>query len=148
MDKYEPYDFTEASSNALLYEFTSFGPRGLIKKTVQFQTTDNLYVYNLAFGNKKDDGGIDDQTINNNEDRNKQLATVAAIINTFTKHRPECYVYFSGSTKSRTRLYRIAISLNYNDLADEFSIWGWNEDGKYEMFDSTRSYKGFLIKRK
>jgi len=37
--------------------------------------------YNLSFGNINDDGSVDDLTTNDNQDRNKILATVAATKN-------------------------------------------------------------------
>ena len=58
--KYEKYDNIEVSSDALEYQFISSGPKGAIRKIVQFKETEFPDIYNLAFGNMKDDGTIDD----------------------------------------------------------------------------------------
>lgn len=148
MQRYAGYDFTDSSSNSKVYEFTSIGPNGYIKKIVQFSQTEEADVYNLAFGNVSIDGTIDDYTTNNNKDRDKILATVAAIVFDFTSVFPNSYIFFVGSTKERTRLYRMAISLNYEELNKTFIICGLNEKGKFEIFQKNLPYCGFLIKRR
>ena len=147
MNRYEEYSFTESSTDATVYDFVSIGPNGYIKKIVQFNQTSEKGVYNLAFGNIADDGAIDDYTTNNNKDRDKILATIAAIVDDFTFRIPECYIFFVGSTKERTRLYRMAISLNYEVLSKTFIIWGLKEKGGFEPFRINQNYQGFLIKR-
>jgi hypothetical protein len=147
MSRYEGYSFTDSSSDATVYEFTSIGPNGYIKKIVQFNQTHEKDVYNLAFGNITIDGSIDDYTTNNNKDRDKILATIAAIVYDFTSRVTDCYIFFVGSTIERTRLYRMAISLNMEELNKTFIIWGLNETGKFEPFLLNKSYEGFLIKR-
>jgi hypothetical protein len=148
MNRYGGYDFTDSSSNSLIYEFTSIGPKGNIKKIVQFSHIQENDVYNLAFGNKTVDGSIDDYTANNNKDRDKILATIAAIVFDFTTHFPERYIFFVGSTKERTRLYRMAICLNLEELTKTFIIWGLKQGGGFEPFYSNKHYEGFLIKRR
>ena len=148
MNKYEVYDFPEVSSNVLIYEFTSFGPQGIIKKIVEFEETADRNIYNLAFGNLKEDGTIDDLITSNNDDRNKVITTVAYIVIKFTECRPDCYILFTGSTKARTRLYRIAITLNYQDLSKTLNIWGLHEEVGWEPFNSNSPYTSFLIKYK
>jgi hypothetical protein len=147
MNRYEGYSFTDSSSDATVYEFASLGPNGHIKKIVQFNQTRDKTVYNLAFGNITNDGSIDDYTTNNNKDRDKILATIAAIVYDFTTRFPKCYIFFVGSTKERTRLYRMAISLNYEELSKTFIIWGLKEGGELEPFIKNKNYQGFLIKR-
>lgn len=148
MNQYEVYDFPKVSSNVFIYEFTSIGSKGIIVKVVQFQQTANRNIYNLAFGNREENGSIDDLATTNNNDRNKVLATVAAIVLQFTLHHPGCYIFFSGSTKARTRLYRIAISLNHHELSKTLNIWGLHEEIGLELFNSKHTYTGFLIKHK
>jgi hypothetical protein len=148
MQRYAGYDFTDSSSNSKVYEFTSIGPNGYIKKIVQFSQMEENDVYNLAFGNVSIDGSIDDYTTNNNKDRDKILATVAAIVFDFTSAYPNSYVFFVGSTKERTRLYRMAISLNFEELDKTFIIYGLNEKGQVKLFQKGQPYYGFLIKRR
>ena len=61
--------------------FVSEGPNGKIEKIIQFIETGIPGVYNLAFGNILPDGSVDDFSKTNNKDRDKILATVAAIVN-------------------------------------------------------------------
>ncbi len=110
--QYEKYNDVAASSHKLEFQFESEGPKGKIEKVVQFAQTQNEAIYNLAFGNYNKDGSIDDETTNDNKDRNKILATVAATVYEFTAQYPDRIVFFWGSTPERTRLYRMALTIN------------------------------------
>jgi hypothetical protein len=96
------------------------GPKGKIKMIVQFTSTDSPEIYGLAFGVLNNEGKIDDATINNNKDRNKILTTVATIIYDFTARHPNKFIFFCGSTPQRTRLYRMALTLNFEQLKRTF----------------------------
>jgi len=125
------------------------GRKGVIKKRIVFMPTDLDGVYNLAFGDVDEDGEVDDYSVSDNGDRNKILATVVAAVLEYTKRYPQRYIYFQGSTVERTRLYRMAISLNYTTLAETFNIYSQTTDGtQFVMFDKKLAAKGFLIKRK
>lgn len=69
--QYEKYGNVLASADSLEFWFESIGPKGTIKKLVQFTPTQHEDVYNLAFGNITKDGSFDDETTSNNMDRNK-----------------------------------------------------------------------------
>jgi len=149
--KYERYESIYYSENYMEFEFISKGPKGEILKMVQFTETENNRIYNLAFGNKKNDGKLDDYSVNNNKDRNKIIATVADIIALFTTHHPDKYVIFIGSDMTRNRLYRMAINLNLSELKSNFEIYGLLiKKSKWitEEFEANKEYEGFLIKRK
>ncbi len=148
MSQYNHYDSFDISTNATVFEFISAGPKGEIKKIIQFSETKAKHIFNLAFGNVNADGSIDDVTTNDNKDRDKILATVAAVIYDFTKRYPENYVFFTGSSAERTRLYRMALTINYEELAETFDIWGLQEEIGFEVFEKNRSYTGFLIRKK
>lgn len=148
---YEKYESISGSSDSLEFEFTSEGPNGKYKKIVQFSQTNNPEIYNLGFGDKLKNGEMDDQIRNNNQDRNKILATIAAIVYEFTWKYPSKMVFFSGSTTERTRLYRMAISKNLIELEADFEISGVNFDEQksvMEVFRNGKNYDGFLVKRK
>ena len=148
MSQYERYTSLDTSSNGSVFLFNSTGPKGEIKKIVQFSPVGSLGVHNLAFGNLKNDGRIDDSTINDNQDRNKILATVAFTVFEFTLQHPDNYVFFTGSTDQRTRLYRMALTVNLEELGTTFDIWGLLPGSRFEAFQKRRNYHGFLIKRK
>jgi hypothetical protein len=109
--KYEKYEPLLISKEAFEFKFNSIGPKGNISIVVQFIETDDPAIYNLAFGNLLANGHIDDFVKNDNQDRNKVLATVAASVYEFTSRYPDKLVFFTGSTPERTRLYRMALLL-------------------------------------
>jgi hypothetical protein len=149
--QYEKYNTVAASSDKLEFQFDSEGPRGKIKKVVQFAQTHNEAIYNLAFGNLNKDGSIDDETTNDNKDRNKILATVAATVYEFTAHYSEKIVFFCGSTPERTRLYRMALTVNLEQLKKDFRIYGVLKGiNTFErvLFRKGVDYFGFMIERK
>jgi len=146
------------SEGAETFEFVSAGPKGNIEKLIQFQKTDNPLIYNLAFGDKietETEGNlvveIDDRIISENGDRDIILATVVSAVYEYSARYPERWIIFSGSDEIRTRLYRIAITKNYNELCKDFHIFGLSfvDDILTRMtFDSTTAFLGFIVKRK
>ncbi|MBO9564224.1 MAG: hypothetical protein J7621_15680 [Niastella sp.] len=149
--KHEKYVDLLVTNDYHQYEFTSIGPKGEIPKIIQFTVTEDESIVNLAFGNKKEDGSIDDLTRDNNNDRNKILATVVSVVIVFCKVYPEKWVLFTGSTPERTRLYRMAITLNYEELAIDFEIVGLLKDMDAYIdvpFGKGIDYLGFLVRHK
>lgn len=147
-DKYAPL---LASTDSLEFTFVSNGPKGEIKIVVQFNATENPTICNLAFGNLLPDGRVDDTIKNDNKDRNKVLATVAAAVYEFTSKYPEKLIFFSGSTPERTRLYRMALTNNFDLLDLDFEIFGvvlQTETYYVEKLLKGKDYFGFMVKRK
>ena len=138
-----------ASSGKLMtFEFISEGPKGFIHKLVRYQSTNLKDVYNLAFGDKDHTTGtIDDTVISNNKDSEKVLATVVATIYAFTDKYPDTWIYATGSTKSRIRLYRMGISKYLSEVNNDFEVLG-ERNNDWETFRKNIEYDGFLIKRK
>jgi len=138
-----------ASSDRLFtFEFISEGPKGLIHKLVRYQPTNLKDVYNLAFGDKDlKSGEIDDTIISNNGDSEKVLASVVSSVYAFTDKYPDSWIYATGSTKARTRLYRIGISKFLSEVTDDFDVFGEKNDD-WESFNKNIEYEGFLVKRK
>ena len=122
--KYEKYESLLISPDACEFTFISEGPKGEIEKMVQYTATDNPGIYSLAFGDLLPNGDIDDSIKNNNKDRNKILATVAVTVYEFTARYPEKIVFFTGSSPERTRLYRMALTNNLEELSLDFEIFG------------------------
>ena len=137
-----------SSDKMLTFEFVSEGKKGLINKLVQFQSTNVEGIYNLAFGDKDlTSGEIDDKAISNNGDIEKILTTVASSVYVFTEKYPQAFIYATGSTKARTRLYRMGISKFWNELNAHFEILGELPNG-WEEFSRHVEYEGFLVRRK
>ena len=138
-----------ASSDKLTtFEFVSEGQKGIIHKIVRYQPTNLKDIYNLAFGDKDHTtGNIDDTVISNNGDSEKVLATVAATVYAFTDKYPDVWIYATGSTKSRTRLYRMGVTKFFSEVNDDFEVLGERE-GDWESFRKNVEYEGFLVRRK
>jgi hypothetical protein len=137
-----------SSENLMTFEFNSIGPKGTIVKLIQYSETNLKGVYNLAFGDKDiHTGQIDDYVISNNEDSEKVLATVVASVYAFTDQHPDAYVYATGSTLARTRLYRMGISKYLDEVIEDFDIYG-EFDSDWHPFTREVDYMSFLVKRK
>lgn len=113
------------NKDVTLFTFKSKGINGEIDKGIVYKATKNSNIYNLGFGDLVFDPIqkkyiIDDFAISDNGDRDKVLATVAKSAYIFSEKYPEKIIFFKGSTKSRTRLYRRAISLNLKELSETF----------------------------
>ncbi|MCS7474303.1 DUF6934 family protein [Myroides odoratimimus] len=137
-----------SSDKFTTFEFTSEGTKGLIHKLVRFQQTNVKDVYNLAFGDKDQiTGDIDDEVVSNNGDSEKVLATVVATVYAFTDQYPNAWVYATGSTKARTRLYRMGITKFLTEVKEDFEILG-ETGGDWEVFKKNIEYNGFFVRRK
>lgn len=138
----------KAEEELTRFGFISEGPKGAIRKLIEFQRTNDPETYNLAFGDKHPvTGGIDDLAVSDNGDTEKVLATVVAAVYAFLDNRPTVYVYAQGSTKARTRLYRMGINRFYEEVQRDFYLYGRiGED--FVDFEPNAEYEGFLAQRK
>ena len=144
IDKYS----LKAESSLTVFEFVSEGPNGLIRKLIQFQETNQPDVYNLAFGDKNaDTGEIDDLVVSNNGDTDRVSATVVAALYAFFDKHPDAFVYATGSTKARSRLYRMGITRFYEEMIQGFDLYGQLGDEFY-AFEVGKEHAGFLAQRK
>lgn len=113
--RYEKYDNVIASSDRLEFQFESDGPKGKIKKVVQFAQTQNKEIYNL------------------------------------TARYPDKTIFFCGTTSERTRLYRMALTVNLDELKKDFRIYGvlkGIDTFEKVLFRKGVDYFGFMVKRK
>lgn len=140
--------YTYKTNNSFLdYEFVSEGPRGHIKKVVRF-TKIEKDVFNLAFGDLDEETGeISDTVVTNNNDSRKILTTVASTVHDFTLQYPGSWIIAKGRTPSRTRLYRMGITNNWQEINDEFKIFGLLKEN-WELFEVGKNYEAFLVRRK
>jgi len=137
-----------AKDNLKTFEFISEGPNGLIRKMVQFTPTNLQGFYILAFGDKDSKTGeLDDLAISNNNDTERILATVAATVYAFTDKYSDAWIYATGSTKARTRLYRMGINKYFSQARKDFEILGQTEK-HWEAYEKDKDYDGFLVRRK
>lgn len=138
----------KAESELIIFEFASDGPKGKIPKLIKFTETHIEDVFNLGFGDKHPETGeIDDLVISNNGDSEKVLATVVSAIYAFTDKYKHAWVYATGSTSARTRLYRMGISKFNTEAEKDFEIYGLLNN-EWVEFKKGIEFDGFLIKRK
>jgi len=138
----------KSEPNLNIYEFISEGRNGVIRKMVEFQKTEAEGVFNLAFGDfDENTKTINDLIISNNGDSQKVLATVASIVFVFMEKHPNAMIYATGSTESRTRLYRMGISTNIEEINEDFNVYGLRTEGIWEEFLIGEDYEAFLISK-
>jgi hypothetical protein len=130
------------------FEFISVGKKGNISKIIQFSATNYHDVYNLSFGDKDDStGGLNDKSISGNGDSEIVLATVISAVFAFIAKNPEAWVYATGSSNARTRLYRMGITKHLKFIKSEYVIYGQTNDS-WEVFKINKEYEAFLLRKK
>ncbi len=135
-------------SEAELFKFTSEGKKGNIKKLVVYSQMLENDIYNLAFGDYDEEtNSINDTVITNNNDSQKVLATVASTLYVFTDKHPNVWVYATGSNSARTRLYRMGITTNIEEVLEDFEVFGLSNE-TWQEFEKGKEYEAFLVKRK
>lgn len=138
----------KAGPDQTIFEFISEGKKGSIKKIILFQATTEPSLYNLAFGDRDPrTGGVNDLAVSNNGDTDKVLATVVAALYAFFERYPDAFVYATGSTAARTRLYRMGITRFYDEVRTDFFLYG-QVGNDFPEFELGKAYDGFLAKRK
>ena len=138
----------KAEKSLMVFEFTSEGPKGEIPKLIKFSETTLKGFYNLAFGDQNTEtGDIDDTVVSNNGDSEQVLATVVSAVYSFTEVEKEAWVYATGSTKSRTRLYRMGITKYFDEIKGDFLVFGL-KNGEWEDFTKEIEYTAFLVRRR
>ena len=76
----------KANDASMIFDFISEGPKGFIKKRVQYTLTHQTNVFNLAFGDVIDEtNDFDDVIVSDNKDSKKVLATVASTVSIFMR---------------------------------------------------------------
>jgi hypothetical protein len=138
----------KAEADLTIFEFISEGPKGTIPKLIVFTETNLKGFYNLAFGDKDEvTGKINDKIVSNNNDTEKVLSTVVSAIFTFTDKYPDAWVYATGSTASRTRLYRMGINKYLKEVEAKFYIFCEFGDD-WLPFEKETDFEGYAVKRK
>ena len=142
------YNVELKSEEPYSFEFFSEGKNGKIQKLIIYKEIEEKF-FNLAFGDKDlKTGKLNDKSISDNGDTEKILATVVLTIYLFTKRNPYAYVFASGSTPARNRLYRRSITKYLAQAQEDFKIYGMLFDEKTEVFTPNKDYKAFIIQRK
>jgi hypothetical protein len=124
--KKECYLF-EVNASRELFDFFSEGPKGRIKKTIEYENIGNNY-YNLAFGDWDEIRNvINDKSRTNNGDRDKVLATVANSVPIFMEYHPGATILAVGEIPTKTRLYQIGINKHWAEISAQFFVQGFRK---------------------
>jgi hypothetical protein len=146
--KYPRYEYS-TEDQLFFFEFESIGIKGKVKKVVQYSEMSVKGFYNLGFGDfNEDTNEIDDEVVTNNGDGLKVLSTVVSTLYAFTGKYPEANIFATGSSEARTRLYRMGITNNLEELKQDFLVFGMRKDEIFEEFIVGEDYIGFLVTRK
>lgn len=138
----------KAEKSLMVFEFISEGTKGQNPKLIKYSETNLKDMYNLAFGDKNPETGeIDDKVVSNNGDSEKVLATVVSTVYAFSDKYLDCWIFATGSTKARTRLYRMGITKYIDEIKGDFEVYGLMEN-EWETFEKEIDYDAFLIRRK
>lgn len=145
----KPKYFYKTESKFTIYEFVSEGPKGSIRKMIEYTETATKNVYNLGFGDYDEiTKSINDLSVTNNGDSLKVLVTVASTVYAFIEKYPNAYILATGSTNVRTRLYRMGITNNLAEITEDFVVYGFTDKGNWEEFEIGEDYEAFLITKK
>jgi hypothetical protein len=138
------------SEDFLKFEFFSEGPKGKIRKAIQFKRINlqGRLVFNLGFGDMDESGGLSDLVVSDNHDAEKVLATVAHAVIKITIIYPEALVVAEGSTPSRTRRYQMGINKFWKEIEPDFKVFGLVKEGSFEPFRSGKNYLALAVTRK
>jgi len=146
----DKYEFISADSEDY-FEFVSIGPKGEIRKAVQFTLVDDeAEIYNLGMGDIDPITGVTlDSVTSNNKDTQKILSTVGEITRQFLENKSDASILIEGNSSSRNRLYRIGINKILDTIAKEYRVLGLMEQKKdWERFIKDTSYIAFIISKK
>jgi len=144
LDRYE----LKSGDRLLTFEFLSEGPKGKVYKLIQFSLVNQNNLYNLAFGDKNPETGeIDDMVITDNGDSEKVLATVVSAVYAFCERFPNVWIYATGSTAVRTRLYQMGITKYLEIVQSDFEVFG-QVHGEWELYNKGINYTAFVVQRK
>jgi hypothetical protein len=62
---------------------------------------------------------------------------------------PKAFIFATGSTAVRTRLYRMGITNNLAEIKEDFKVYGLTiDENKWEEFIVGEDYEAFLITKK
>ena len=98
------------------YEFVSIGPKGVIRKRIEFSLLNKPNYYSIGFGDIMEDGRVNDKVFSGNQDIVKVMATVIQVMHDFLIEKPTAKLVFTGSTDDRTVFYSTILKRHYTSL--------------------------------
>ncbi len=142
----KPHYQIASSVDGFWYEFDSISNEKTIKKAVAYYPYSDD-IFQLVFGNLVENS-IDTLDKSNNKDMKMVLTTVIQTLIYFLELYPEKSVIFTGSTPSRTRLYRATIAKLLDNLSNTYDVQGILPNFEVETFETSTEYYAYLISKK
>jgi hypothetical protein len=143
----EFYPF-QSDDDRLYFQFLSVSPTKTIKKAVIFTPlAEDRRQFNLALLDILPDGRLCDETISDNHDLLKVMATVSKCITDFFERYPTAQIYIEGNSPARTRLYRIIISRELSKITKIYQVYG-TFGLTVEPFEPNKYYQTYLLNLK
>ena len=144
---------TEEESDKLRYSFVSKGEKDIVKliaysKTNHALTIQNekLDIYNLAFGDKKEDSNeIDDKTNSNNGDMYKVFNTVLHTIPYFFEENKNVCLHVVGSDIRRAKAYSLFVSRHFDKLEPSYTFYGFTGENKLVPYVKGEIYAAIVF---
>ncbi len=145
MKKEEGYDI-KSNVESTKFRFTSIGPKGAIRKIIEFQPYKRNR-WNLAFGDMQTNDW-EDNVISDNDDMRLVLQTVANSVHAFLEKYPEREVYIEPLDRQRKILYNRIFQQKWTEIEPLFSVKGMIEHDIFEDYSPQKLYNGFVIAQK
>ncbi len=142
---YKSINFNKSRS---IFSFKSIGKNGEIKKVVLFDLLAEPDIYNLALADIDTNGKLDFESRISNNDIRKIFATIWIIITYYFEFYPERKIFINGSSPERTRLFRVVININLEELEENYNIYGILPNGVIINFIKNINFDGFIIEKK
>ena len=127
------------------FEFESVGLKGKITKVVLFSKL-KKDVWNLGFGDKRDND-FDDEVISNNGDLTKVMSTVFVIGMAFSERWPDRILYIDPVDRKRGMLYNAIFERNRIELEEVFVIEGFH-NRRWRRYEAGKYFDKFRLSRK
>ena len=77
----------------------------------------------------------------------QKLVTVVVALYAFCDEYPTAWIYVTGSTRARTRLYRMGINKYYETVVQDFELFGQAES-EWKRYQKGRDCQAFVVQRK
>ncbi len=138
----------KSSDDGLKYFFDSISEDKVVKKVIAYlPSQDSPELYQLIFGDLLPNGEIDVFSTSNNQDMKLVITTVVGTLSKFFEKYPRKMVAFTGSTSSRTRLYRATIAKFIETTELYYQVSGILDDDSIELFNPHHKYYAYIIEQ-
>ena len=130
-----------------VFRFTSEGPKGKIKKVIEFSPYEET-IWNLGFGDEKE-GDWEVSIVSDIDDLRKVIQTVANAAHHFTEKYPERRIFINPVDERRKLLYNRLFKEKFEEILLFFNLEGVDLSAfKIYQYEPSRIYDAFVLSRK